>query len=162
MLPQGLSTLAPGLYKGIKSRNLQTSSSIPIYRKTLKRLFPILRKVLGWFSLYSIGHSRSTKFVKMMRLGWPLFFMILSDLCPSCCGNTWRILHGICKYAIAAFIRWANCGPLALAGSVIFFRGDWSWNIFYGHSLPSLIPEGQLSVTSEWMCTILPSKNVVR
>ena len=23
------------------------------------------------------------------------------------------------------------------AGSAIFFRGDWSWNIFYGHSRPS-------------------------
>ena len=26
---------------------------------------------------------------------------------------------------------------LTLAGSAIFFLGDWSWNIFYGHSLPS-------------------------
>ena len=26
-------------------------------------------------------------------------FMIWSNLCPSCCGNTGRLLHGICKYA---------------------------------------------------------------
>ena len=25
--------------------------------------------------------------------------MVWSDLCPSCCGNTGRMLHGICKYA---------------------------------------------------------------
>ena len=25
----------------------------------------------------------------------------------------------------------------APAGPATFFRGDWSWNIFYGHSLPS-------------------------
>ena len=24
-----------------------------------------------------------------------------SDLCPSCCGNTGRMLHGICRYAMA-------------------------------------------------------------
>ena len=63
-----------------------------------------------------------------------------------------------------------------------FFRGDWSWNIFYGHSFPSaleidheifsmvifdheifsmvilsllLSQEGQLSVAGERMCTIL-------
>ena len=25
-------------------------------------------------------------------------FMIWSNLCPSCCDNTGRLLHGICKY----------------------------------------------------------------
>ena len=40
-------------------------------------------------------------------------------------------------------------------GPVPYFRGDWSWNNFYGHS-PSFrwfIQEGLLSVTSESMCT---------
>ena len=27
-------------------------------------------------------------------------FMVWSDLCPSCCCNTGRLLHGICKYAV--------------------------------------------------------------
>ena len=40
-------------------------------------------------------------------------------------------------------------------GPVPYFRGDWSWNNFYGHSPPFLwfIQEGLLSVTSESMCT---------
>ena len=40
-------------------------------------------------------------------------------------------------------------------GSVPFFRGDWSWNDFYGHSPPFrwFIQEGLVSVTSESMCT---------
>ena len=25
-------------------------------------------------------------------------FMVWSNLCPICCGNTGRLLHGICKY----------------------------------------------------------------
>ena len=55
---------------------------------------------------------------------------------------------------------------------VPYFRGDWSWNNFYGHSPPFrwIIQEGLLSVTSESMCTkywltacsSLPRKNVVR
>ena len=55
-------------------------------------------------------------------------------------------------------------------GPVPYFRGDWSWNNFYGHSLPFrwFIQEGLLSVTSESMCTnywltacsSLPRKNV--
>ena len=38
---------------------------------------------------------------------------------------------------------------------VPYFRGDWSWNNFYGHSPPFrwFIQEGLLSVTSESMCT---------
>ena len=42
------------------------------------------------------------------------------------------------------------------AGLTTFFRGDWSWNIFYGVILSvPLIQEGQLSVSVEKMCTIL-------
>ena len=32
--------------------------------------------------------------------------------------------------------------------SATFFRGDWSWNIFYGHSLPS--PDSRRAVVSFW------------
>ena len=40
-------------------------------------------------------------------------------------------------------------------GPVPYFRGDWSWNDFYGHSPPFrwFVQEGLLSVTSESMCT---------
>ena len=40
-------------------------------------------------------------------------------------------------------------------GPVPYFRGDWSWNNFYGHSPPFrwFIQEGLLSVTRESMCT---------
>ena len=40
-------------------------------------------------------------------------------------------------------------------GPVPYFRGDWSWNNFYGHFPPFrwFIQEGLLSVTSESMCT---------
>ena len=40
-------------------------------------------------------------------------------------------------------------------GPFPYFRGDWSWNDFYGHSPPFrwFIQEGLLSVTSESMCT---------
>ena len=31
--------------------------------------------------------------------------MLWSNLCPSCGCNTGRMLHGICKYTIAVFIR---------------------------------------------------------
>ena len=57
-------------------------------------------------------------------------------------------------------------------GPVQYFRGDWSWNNFYGHSPPFrwFNHEGLLSVTSESMCTnywltacsSLPRKRVVR
>ena len=47
-----------------------------------------------------------------------------------------------------------------LPRSATFFRGDWSWNIFYGHSFLLLIQEGQLSVSGERMCTILVNKGL--
>ena len=43
--------------------------------------------------------------------------------------------------------------------SATFFRGDWSWNIFYVVILSLLlIQEGQLSVSGEWLCTILVNR----
>ena len=55
--------------------------------------------------------------------------------------------------------------------SATFFRGDWSWNIFYGHSLPSA--DSRRAVVSFWRKNVhntgeplrglsLPSKRVVR
>ena len=42
--------------------------------------------------------------------------------------------------------------------SATFFRGDWSWNIFYVILSLPLIQEGQLSVSGERMCTILVNR----
>ena len=63
-------------------------------------------------------------------------------------------------------------GPEFDPGLVPYFRGDRSWNNFYGHSPPFrwIIQEGLLSVSSESMCTkywltacsSLPRKSVVR
>ena len=35
----------------------------------------------GWILVYSIGDSRSTNFVKMKRLGWPLIFLWYGQIC---------------------------------------------------------------------------------
>ena len=61
--------------------------------------------------------------------------------------------------------------PPPPAGSATFFRGDWSWNIFYGHSLPSA--DSRRAVVSFWRKNVhntvyplrglsLPSKGVVK
>ena len=41
-------------------------------------------------------------------------YLVWSNLCPICCGNTGRMLHGICKYAIAVLSdeRIVAHGPL--------------------------------------------------
>ena len=55
--------------------------------------------------------------------------------------------------------------------SATFFRGDWSWNIFYGHSFPST--DSRRAIVSFWRKNVhstgeplrglsLPSKRVVR
>ena len=52
------------------------------------------------------------------------------------------------------WLRWMRRpnGDQEVAGSTTaeatFFRGDWSWNIFYGHSLPSA--DSRRAVVSFW------------
>ena len=63
---------------------------------------------------------------------------------------------GVLRSACGAFI--SDCisrGREFNPGPVPYFRGDWSWNDFYGQSPPFrwFIQEGLLSVTSESMCT---------
>ena len=44
--------------------------------------------------------------------------MVWSNLCPSCYGNTGRLLHGICKYAGEQIVAH---GPLVFFFFVFFF-----------------------------------------
>ena len=39
------------------------------------------RKLWGWILVYSIGDSRSTNFIQMMVVGWPLTFLLQGQLC---------------------------------------------------------------------------------
>ena len=54
-------------------------------------------------------------------------FLSYLNCCPTCCGNTGRILHGICRYVMSFSIRWANRGPWA---SCLHLRGLESLCIF--------------------------------
>ena len=47
----------------------------------------------------------------MMILRWPLTFLLQGQICK--CGNSGRKLYGICRYAMAVLLRWANHGPKA-------------------------------------------------
>ena len=60
---------------------------------------------------------------------------------PTEVGNilSWRL---IMKYFLRSF------SPFPLIQERLFFRGDWSWNIFYGHSLP--FADSRRAVVSFW------------
>ena len=95
----------------------------PYMVKTLKKSFsPVLRKLRGWILVYRIGDSRSTKFVQIIRLGWPLTFLWFGQICiPVAVAILEECCVAFCKYAIAVFffffffffIMRAKCGPWA-------------------------------------------------
>ena len=55
-------------------------------------------------------------------------FMVLSNLCISCCGSTGRLLHGICKYAGERIVSHA---PLVFFFLFCFFCSNCSLYIRY-------------------------------
>ena len=65
------------------------------------------------------------------------------------------LAHPIISWSISTKVWYRARGREFDPGSAPYFRGDWSWNNFYGHSPPFrwFIQEGLLSVTSESMCT---------
>ena len=57
------------------SNSLNKMAAMLVYDKsTEKSSSPELRKLWGWILIYSIGDSKSTKFIQMMYKGWPLMF----------------------------------------------------------------------------------------
>ena len=70
-----------------------------------------------------------------------------------CCTGPRRAVGNVCGYICVSDCR--SRGREFDPGPVPYFRGDWSWNNFYGHSPPFrwFIQEGLLSVTSKSMCT---------
>ena len=53
----------------------------PLNKMAVMPSSPELRKLWGWILEYSIGDSKSTKFVQMMILGWPLTFLWYGQIC---------------------------------------------------------------------------------
>ena len=57
----------------------------------------------------------------------------------------WHCIQRLCKWASLGHSVGCVQPP---PRSATFFRGDWSWNIFYGHSLPSA--DSRRAVVSSW------------
>ena len=108
------------------SAPLDRMAAMFIYGKSaLKSSSPVLRMIWGWILVYSIGDSRSTKFVKMMRQGWPLTVLwygqricvpVVVAILEYCCiafanmqwrfyqvSELWPILHFYMQTAFAKF-----------------------------------------------------------
>ena len=71
------------------------------------------------------------------------------------CSSLWRIYIGLCPRAglggsagCAVRLETRRSRVQPPPRSATFFRGDWSWNIFYGHSLPSA--DSRRAVVSFW------------
>ena len=58
---------------------LTKMAAMPIYGKTLKNL--LLKNEESFETDSCIGDSRSTMFIKMMIVGWPLTFLRQSQIC---------------------------------------------------------------------------------
>ena len=67
--------------------------------------------------------------------------------------RTRRMLDGLGGSVGWASDWWSGGCGFDPAGEAVFFRGDWSWNIFSAILSLPLSQERQLSVSSERMCT---------
>ena len=73
-------------------------------------------------------------------------------------GRTCDLQAGIRSWHVPLMSRRLGIDP---ASSATFFCGDWSWNIFYSHSLFSLIQEGLLSVSEDYACPVKHFKTLL-
>ena len=122
--------------------NIQVISNIFL---TFDNLFELITKIR--FT------NNSFEFLNLITIKYRFWYALLQKsfyIWKDKRNNGWRNTVGnVFGYRCVSDCR--SIGP-ALSHT---FHGDWSWNIFYGHSPPFcwIIQEGLLSVTSESMCT---------
>ena len=75
--------------------------AMPIYGQKHMKIFSRTKKALKLNLGILILEARFTKFP---RIPFDLF-TAWSNLCVSCCGNTGRMLHGNCRYAMGVLLR---------------------------------------------------------
>ena len=162
----------------IKEENLPKLSVYHIWRKSLQtqecaRLIHG-KRAIGVQAievlLYRTSRSAVCWWASCFHAWW-LSVSICLSVHPSVCQSVIHLYVDTCRYVIVLFswdiFSWAGVsGSIRclsdyvirrlqvqpLADLVTFFHGDWSWNIFYSHSLPS--PDSRRAVVSFcWMCT---------
>ena len=80
---------------------------------------PELRNLWGWTLVYSIGDSKSTKFVQMMILGWPLTFLQYGQIC---------ILVAVAILEeVAWYLQICNGCFYQVAHGLLFIKRQWHW-----------------------------------
>ena len=85
----------------------------------------------GYFKYKSQNRDDPDQTARMRSLIWAFPAHIPEDIF-----SLGTVYTGGGSFGCASNWRPGGCG-FHPAGSATFFRGDWSWNIFYGHSLPS-------------------------
>ena len=117
---------------------------IPIYGKTLKIFLFRTKKALMLNLVIQRWELKSSNFVKIMILGWHLTFLYgMVKLVSQLLWQYLKKLHGICRYAIALFIRWANRGTWVFCYESVF--------VFFERSLLELDLKGMR--TQSWKIT---------
>ena len=158
----GYSFLSPGEHIGISVSN-------KVYEYQSATLLPsILACNLGCSGLSHVVHTRisvSNKVYEYLSATLlPIILVCNLGYSPLSAG-----LGGPVGCALRLETRRSRVQPPPR--SATFFRGDWSWNIFYGHSPPSA--DSRRAVVSFWRKNVhntgsplrglsLPSKRVVR
>ena len=149
----------------------------PYMVKTFKNLLLHNRGCLGAESLHeSSGTRGQPKVLKELSYVdvWPFYGKVkFASLCICMSsihlnGKIVKSFKGLILWSLWANFVQISYGAAGLGGSVgcavrletrrsrvqppprsaTFFRGDWSWNIFYGHSLPS--SDSRRAVVSFW------------
>ena len=107
------------------------------YIAVLQRSFSGCMALLADMNLYCSHIMPWTHFF----LAWPIWYSLCLYVnpCPAS-------LSGSVGCAVRLETRRSGVQPPPR--SATFFRGDWSWNIFYGHSLPSA--DSRRAVVSFW------------
>ena len=115
------------------------------------------------FAGHSVGSLRFKASSDGQRRRWSDVADAQADL-----SHRWAYIQSCSKCYVPVTSRQRTCAVAGLGGSVgcavrletrrsrvqppprsaTFFRGDWSWNIFYGHSLPSA--DSRRAVVSFW------------
>ena len=131
----------------LSSKDLGQSVQITILFLSSKDLGQSVPITILFLSSKDLGQSVSgCSLLSVLHRSRLIFFLFFHK--TVCCGTHWNYLGWGGSVGCAVRLETRRLRVQPPPRSATFFRGDWSWNIFYGHSLPSA--DSRRAVVSFW------------
>ena len=139
-----------------RGNSVNPDQSAPRRKSLMLWMLGKIFSIFEYLFCFSLKKIRKYQIVFCWIMSWNWYWLTKGGAVPMLFGIQWCVLdRSTASNCRPWWLSWMRVrletrrsGGSTPPRSPTFFRGDWSWNIFYGHSLPSA--DSRRAVVSFW------------